>query len=395
VSFIFCLFSPLISQVWGDTHCPAHTTIRLWPLRYGLDRLNSPKNLSGDVSLLSDHTVKAGSTKCLIAVAVSLDNLRKRNDYTLKFSDLTPLIIYPQLRSTALLTKELLEKAANNAGVKYFASTTNDAAADLKKGAKLYSEVYEKTKNTIDITHKKGTIIKSSLENDGFFNEFSRLYNQTKQLLKQSEWAALAPSHQRKKGRYLNIDIMIKWAKFILNLIDKGDEFPIPHGILEKIRWVCKFRTWIEDVEQRIVVCEIAESQLIAEGLHCKSAVEYKKKISERNFAREHREISKKVEVFLREQGKGIPKAKPVLGCTNILESLIGKVKSLDSGPSKRDFGSRVLLHAVVVSEPTPESVKEALERTTTDDLLDWAGDFFKKSIDYVRRKISGNKCQV
>jgi hypothetical protein len=382
------VFLPAISVVWGDDSVPSHTTVRSWSLRYGFDRLNSKKNFKGDVCILLDHTVKSGGLTCLIAVAVELNKLRARGDFTVTFSDLTPLIIFPSAESTGEQIYEQMEIAAFIAGLEYFSGATIDGAGNLCKASGIYCKKHKRSKMIREVVHKKGTLMKASLINDSNFSKYCKLYNYTKLLLKQSQWAALAPSHQRKKGRFLNIIIMIDWAKMILKLLRSPDLYEIPGDVIKKLRWVLEFEDWIFDVDQRLHVCEIAESQIIKNGMQCKSAYEYKMKLKSMNLRSESKKISEQMYVYLREYGKGIPKKKPLIGCTTILESLIGKMKSMDRGPSERDFGPKVLLGAAIISPPTPERVKESLERTKTSTVANWISTTFQNSIDYVGRRL-------
>jgi hypothetical protein len=382
----FLIFHNIFDFLWKGFTCPAYTTHRLWSLRYSLSHLTRKKDLTDEICLIADHTVKIGSLKCLIGMGVSLTKLREKGNFIVSHEDMIPLIIEPVRSSSGELVFESLTKAAHNAGIKSFTQFLTDNASDLTKGGKIYKEIHLKTKISTDITHEKGILLKCSFSNDPLWLEYTKLMNMTMQTLKQGEWAVLMPPHQRKKGRYLNADIGINWGIEKLEFLKRDNHCGMPQKEIAKLEWLYDYETWLFDAQQRIRVCEIAEEMVIYEGYHCEIVKEYKKKIKAIHLSSESKEIVKKMECHLKKSGQSIQKSQAILGCTNAIESIIGKGKALDRGPSEKDFTPRVLLHAGIVCEPTLENVKEALESTKTLDLYGWINQLLKKSMNTMQR---------
>lgn len=387
IAEIFSIFHEMSGCfLWGETTCPSYTTHRSWSLRFSLNALTSPKNLQGDVCLMLDHTIKSGSLKCLIGMAVSLDKLRDRNDFTVTYNDLTPLIIEPIKSSSGDLVNKSIAQAANNAGLDYFTQIQKDNAPDLARAGKLYIGDNKKTINSTDITHMKGILLKKHFSKQSLFLSYTKQVTHTKQTLKQNEYSILAPPHQRKKGRFLNADIVINYGIKIFKFKNTAAAKKVPSKELFKVEWLDDYGEWLLESKNAITVCEIAESQVIKEGYHGESAKDYRRKINCMELSKECEAIAREMERHLMKEGKGIPRNKAILGCTNALESLIGKCKALDAGPSSKDFTARALLHAGVVCRPTPETVKIALKGTTCTDVHQWERRYLGKSINSIRK---------
>lgn len=372
--------------LWGDLTCPAYTSIRLWSLRYSLNILITPKQLEGDICLMLDHTIKGGSLKCLIGVGVSLKALRERGDFVVTYNDLIPLLLEPMNTSNGEIINRCILESADNAGINNFHQVLNDNGTDLKKGGEIYGENYKKTLISTDITHRKGIIISKLYKKDSSYLSFSKLTTKLKQKLKQSEWASLAPPHQRKKGRFLNLDITVFHGLKLVKFLKSKKSHMLPNLVRSKIKCILEWEDWLAEVKNVITVCEMAESQVIKGGYHCKSAIEYKKNLKNIKMSAKGKEAANEMILHLKREGEGISKDRAILGCTNVLESVIGKGKSMDTGPSSRDFTPRVLLHAGMISKPTPENIIIALENVRGCKLMEWTSKFLSKSINFFQR---------
>jgi hypothetical protein len=84
-------------------------------------------------------------------------------------------------------------------------------------------------------------------------------------------------------------------------------------------------------------------------------------------------------------------KAKPeehLLGSSEIIESVFGKLKGLEQDQAKSGFTGLVLSVAAVVSETTREVVQKAMETVPTKKVLEWTRLHLGQSVQ-AKRKIA------
>ena len=81
-------------------------------------------------------------------------------------------------------------------------------------------------------------------------------------------------------------------------------------------------------------------------------------------------------------------KAKPeehLLGSSEIIESVLGKLKRLERNQAKSGFTGLVLGVAAVVSENTQEVVQKAMETVPTKKMLEWIKKHLGQSVQSKR----------
>ena len=84
-------------------------------------------------------------------------------------------------------------------------------------------------------------------------------------------------------------------------------------------------------------------------------------------------------------------KAKPeeqLLGSSEVIESVLGKLKRLEQNQAKSGFTGLVLSAAAVVSETTQEVVQKAMETVPTKKVLEWTRENLGQSVQ-AKRKIA------
>jgi len=84
-------------------------------------------------------------------------------------------------------------------------------------------------------------------------------------------------------------------------------------------------------------------------------------------------------------------KAKPdehLLGSSEIIESVLGKLKRLEQSQAKSGFTGLVLSVAAVVAETTQEVVRKAMATVPTKKVLEWIREHLGQSVQ-AKRKIA------
>ena len=199
-----------------------HNTVRSWILRLSFGLLfNRTIEKRDDWIYIIDFSIQLGSQRCLLILAVPYEHFKK-NNFILRHKDMTVVDIYVQDRFNFELVKNRIEKASLRTGTPY--QIISDGGLDVVKG--IISFIGEQVVlpiQTCDITHKIGLHLKHILEPSSEWEELSKdLYN-IAQRTKQSDAAFLRPVSLRKKSKWLNVDRIHYWLKYISDYREKDD----------------------------------------------------------------------------------------------------------------------------------------------------------------------------
>ena len=215
-----------------SSETPSFDVIRQWVYRFGLYLLERHIPRRTDYILILDHTVESGKPKCLLLLLVSEEQLKKSN-YCLQHEDMIVAGIERMTSSTGEKINQKLNDLSKRVGE--FVQIVSDHGPDIKKGAELYQQDHSDVILTYDVTHKMGSLLKKYFEKDVRWQSFSNLCSLSIAQVKQTELYFLIPPKQRVKGRYLNLDLHVKWAEKIL-LYEQDHDFSLisTHFKLEK-----------------------------------------------------------------------------------------------------------------------------------------------------------------
>ena len=129
---------------------PCQTTIQNHLLRIGLYSIQRTDLKRDDWIWLFDHTINAGTMKCLIVVAISHEEFQRLSG-PLTHQDLTVIGIVPVETSTGEVVCGQLEQLATQFGTPI--ATLSDRGSDLKKGVELFQKQHPSVCSYYDIVH--------------------------------------------------------------------------------------------------------------------------------------------------------------------------------------------------------------------------------------------------
>lgn len=206
----------------------SYTTVRRWLLCYCYYLLTKAKvKKDGYWVLLNDFSIQLGKEKCLLTLGAPLQRMREHG-FNLSHQDVEVLDIFVTLQSSSTLVKGRLDVVKDRVGTP--AQIVSDHGSDIKKGNELFCQDNPSVVYTYDISHKIGCLLKALLENDSSWQSLLKTINIVLQQVQQTELSFLRPILPRKKSRYLNIGIIVKWVKNILSYQDSHDFSLIESG---------------------------------------------------------------------------------------------------------------------------------------------------------------------
>ncbi len=203
-----------------NSDIPCHVSIQNWVLIYGLYQLQQANERQNDWIYILDFTIGLGTQKFLLVLGVRMSQLRQ-SDCRVSHQDVTVLCIVVCTHSNGEMIAAVLEEVSAETGPPK--QIVSDHGSDVKKGAEIFCERHQQTAYTYDITHKTAILLKHSMAEDNQWESFVKLCADTKRKTAQSDVGFLAPPKPRKKARWLNLEIFVKWAEAVLAYQTKGD----------------------------------------------------------------------------------------------------------------------------------------------------------------------------
>ncbi len=99
---------------------------------------------------------------------------------------------------------------------------------------------------------------------------------------------------------------------------------------------------------------------------------------------------------FVSQQASHARPGERLIGSTEVLESIIGKYKRLQSMHSKGGMTGMILSVGAIVGQRTRDTVRNALEQVTNSDILQWSREHLGITPQSHRKlALEGNKTKI
>jgi hypothetical protein len=356
---------------------PSWYTGRLWLLRLGYYKLTREKQKAADWIWIVDHTIQWGSEKCLVILGLRQKDLPVA-ETILNHEDVEPIAMFPVTSSNGQIVYQQLDQAVEYTGVPK--EIISDHGTDLKKGIEIFCQQHRQTCHVYDIKHKVAAILKRELKDDPDWNEFIKLANETRRKVQQTSLAALAPPNQRSKSRYMNVDKLVNWAMQALCFLDQPklevNQDYDAQQIEAKLSWLAEFRPQLLQWHEMVQLVKLADhiDLLQVEGFEA------------------HREKTKRLREelleFIARQSEQADANERLLGSSEVIESVIGKLKNMESDQNKSGFTGLLLSLAAIVSKTTEDVVQKAMASVPTKRVREWYKQNIGKSLQSRRKEV-------
>lgn len=369
--------------------CPTWFAGRLWLLRLGYYKLTRPKVHADDWVWIVDHTVQLGDDKCLVILGLRLCDLPSA-ERCLSHEDVEPLELVPVKKSNGEVVYQQLEQAVAKTGVPR--AIISDHGTDLKAGIEKFCQQHPQTSALYDIKHKTAAVLKRELDQDADWNTFTQLANQTKHRVQQTALAALAPPNQKTKARYLNVDVLVTWGQKMLTFLAAPQAAREPtfdrELVQEKLGWVTGFRSQLEEWGELFAIIAAAESFVRHHGLYREVHLELEQQLLPLPAQTERTQrVRRELVAFVAEQEAEAHPGERLLGSSEVIESVLGKLKRLEQDQSKSGFTGLLLGLSALVSTTTTAVIQKALETVPTKQVGAWCQETLGQTVQAKRRQ--------
>ena len=378
----------VVSSLQLSLSSPAWSTGRFWILRLGYYKLMRPKEQAEDWVWIVDHTVQLGAEKCLVILGVRLSAIPPCGE-CLSHEDVEPITLWPVEKSNGQVVYQQLEASVEKTGVPR--EIISDHGTDLKAGIEQFCQNHQETSAIYDIKHKTAAVLKRELGRDPTWLEFARLAAQTKVKVQQTALAALAPPNQRTKARYMNVDVLIQWGQSLLAFLDqeqaeRNTAFD-DEQIQAKLGWMTPFRQPLAEWGALLQVIMATESYVRQRGLSQGIHLELEEQLKSLARTEQSQRVGAELIAFVaQEEAKAHPHER-LLGSSEVIESVLGKVKRLEQDQAKSGFTGLLLAISAMVSATTTDVVRQTLETVPTKRVLAWCQENLGQSVQAKRRE--------
>jgi hypothetical protein len=371
-----------------DVGVASYYSVRLWLLRLGLYQLNRPKTHADDWMWIVDHTMQLGERKCLIIVAVRQSAWDAENR-VLSHEDVELIDLVPVTESNGDVVCRQLKAAVAKTGVPR--AITSDNGPDLHRGIALFREAYSSTAWLYDIKHKTACLLKHAMERDAAWQMFVEKAHRFKQKVSFTPLAGLAPPQQRSKARYMNVDVLVHWARESLLLLDRPKAMRKAgldaRQVEEKLGWLRKFVPQVRRWGEMLSMVGTAEHYVRHEGIHARAAEELAGLLPKPATPAAQR-LRKQLLEFVDVQGRQAREGERLLGSSEVLESIIGKFKDVAGERGQHGLTGMVLSIGALVGKQAVAKVEAAMTETTTQEVWDWCRSHLGRTVQSVRQRI-------
>jgi len=371
-----------------DVRTASYYTVRLWLLRLGLYQLSRPKERAADWMWIIDHTMQLGERKCLIIVGVR-QSAWDAKDRVLGHEDVQLIDLVPVTESNGKVVYKQLQAAAAKTGVPR--AITSDNGPDLHRGIALFRQKHAGTAWLYDIKHKTACLLKHALERDAAWQTFVTQVQRCKQQVSLTPLAGLAPPQQRSKARYMNVDVLVTWAREHLPLLDRPKAIRQAglkrREVEAKLGWLRKYVLPLRRWGEMLAVIGTVEHYVRHEGLHRQAADELATLLPKPLTPAAQR-LRKELLEFVAAQGQQAREEERLLGSSEVLESIIGKFKHVAGERGQHGLTGMVLSIGALVGNLAVTTVQTAMTQITTPAVWNWCRAHLGATVQSVRQRI-------
>ena len=156
----------------------------------------------------------------------------------------------------------------------------------------------------------------------------------------------------------------------------------------EKLEWLRGYRQDLKRWSELLAIAQAAEEYVNNEGLHSLIHDELQTRLESLVTTAAGRRFQDALLSFVAEQSSALPKGERFIGSTEVLESIIGKYKRLQSSHSKGGMTAMLLSIGAIVGHKVVATIKIALQTVTTADVTAWCKQHLGVTIQ-AQRKIA------
>jgi hypothetical protein len=377
----------LTPLVPGLPEAPCANTTRNWLFRLGLYELTCAKDPGDDWVWLVDHTVQLGVHKGLVVVGLRSSDWQQE-PWPLGHQDVRLLHLKPMERSDGQRVCEELQRTAARYGVPR--AIVSDGGSDLRRGVALFRGEHPQVTHSNDIKHKTALLLKKEMERDPAWAQYVSQANLARHGLTLTSASFLVPPGLKAKARYMNVDRLVRWGRDVLAYLDAPREVPgaaVDRKLVEdRLGWLRKCRRPLARWAALVGLAEVGDHYVRHHGYHAAAAEKLRGCLEPLASGPAGRRMRDALVAFVSQQSSAARPGERLVGSTEVLESIIGKYKRLQSMHSGGGMTGMILSVGALVGRRSPEAVRTALEQVTNHQVGQWCREHLGVTVQAQRK---------
>lgn len=382
---------------------PVANSIRLWTFRLGLFALLQPKPKAEDWIWLVDHTVQLGPWKCLAILGIrrsEWESLKR----PLTRRDLSLMNLTPMRASTKEEVKKQLAITIQEQGSPPMA-ILSDEGAEIVRGVELLNVERQKMGepsilHVHDIKHKAAIFLRKELGKTKEFEGFINAMTRTRLKVTLTSLAFLNPPRLRNKARFMDLEHIVAWASKVLKFVEETSknqkEIELDQRALRaKVGWIRKYADAIARWSELLKITNLAQDYIRRNGYHANACTELKTQMTGISDSENSKMLRENLLEFVDNESKKLNCDAPVLGHTEVIESLFGSYKRTQANHSQGGMTGSLLNIGAMTLDLSPEVVKQALGTVSVKQVCEWTKRTLGRTVGSMRRSLLDIPCKA
>jgi hypothetical protein len=352
---------------------PSRGAGRWWWLRLGYYKLTRKLPHGDDWVWIADHSIQIGPEKCLLILGVRLRDL-SADTRCLTHEQVEPLALYPVRQSNGEIVYQQLEETQQRTGAP--TEILTDQGSELHAGVTKYGIEHPTTRLVSDIAHLAALRLKHALQHEASWQSFVHYATAIRQELQQTPQAALIPPNQRSKARYMNLEPLLRWGRQLIAWWEHPEplaEYGLDPEQMRARLW--GLHTWKTHLDEWETLWQLAQTTVyvvrhqgyyrgVEQVLEPQLVLPYSTERTQR--------MRQQLLLGVAREGQKAHPDERLIGSSEIIESIFGKLKELEGPYAGRGFTGLLLSAAAMVSTTTEEVIRKALETVPTKEVRQW-----------------------
>jgi hypothetical protein len=306
----------------------------------------------------------------------------------LEHQDVRLLYLEPVEHSNGEVVQTQLEQVVAQTGVPR--AIVSDGGSDLQRGVKLFCQTHGQVAVIYDITHKMALLLKKELEGDEDWERYIQQSNLARRGLTLTAAAWLVPPSLSSKARYMNVERLIAWGQKVLDYLDHPCEIPgaavDPKLVEARLGWLREYREPLAAWSGLLSLAATSEHYVRHHGFHAQAAEELRGELDRLSLGPRGERMKETVLEFVSQQSRAAKPDERLIGSTEVLESIIGKYKRLQSLHSGGGMTGMILSIGAIVGGRSLQALRAALNTVATSDVWQWCREHLGITVQAQRR---------
>ena len=190
----------------------------------------------------------------------------------------------------------------------------------------------------------------------------------------------------------MNVDKLIKWAMETLCFLDQqqlsANEHFDPQQIEAKLSWLAEFRQPLLEWQEMMQIVKLAEDFIKFVGIYRDCHIDLMQVEGFDAHRKRTKRLREELLDFIAQQSQQAKPDERLLGSSEVIESVIGKLKNMESNQNKSGFTGLLLSLAAMVSKTTEDVIHKAMESVPTKRVHEWIKENIGKSVQSKRKEV-------